>query len=48
MTDNPIHLYDEKIPPILLSKLDISFQEVLLAGKKRKIEREEREKLIKE
>lgn len=44
----PIHLYDEKIPPILLSKLDISFQEVLLAGKKRKIEREEREKLIKE
>ncbi len=44
----PIHLYDEKIPPVLLSKLDISFQEVLLAGKKRKIEREEREKLIKE
>lgn len=44
----PIHLYDEKIPSALLSKLDISFQEILLEGKKRNMLREEREKLVEE
>lgn len=40
----PIHLYDEKIPPALLSKLDISFQEILLEGKKQNMRREELQK----
>ena len=40
----PIHLYDEKIPAALLSKLDIFFQEILLEGKKRNMRREELQK----
>lgn len=41
----PIHLYDEKIPAQLLNKLEISFQEVLLEGKKRNMVREESQRL---
>lgn len=41
----PIHLYDEKIPAQLLNKLEISFQEILLEGKKRNAIREEKQRL---
>lgn len=40
----PVHLYDEKIPSDILNNLEISFQEVLLEGKKRNAELEERRK----
>lgn len=42
----PVHLYDEKIPSEVLARLDISFQEVLLEGKKRNASLEEERKKV--
>lgn len=42
----PIHLYDDKIPPTLLNKLDISFQEILLEGKKRNVNKDKQEESL--